>query len=79
MLFISVGRDIQQIEIGVCFCVFKFGFKSHYYFNFMRQSGVLAKYSAAETADVRLVRFSTFTKEELVNIKPFRKHGLLQK
>jgi hypothetical protein len=34
----------------------------------MRQSGALAKYSAAETAEVRFVRFSTFTKEELVRI-----------
>jgi hypothetical protein len=32
----------------------------------MRQSGVLAKYSSAEVAEVRYVRFSTFTKEELV-------------
>lgn len=45
----------------------------------MRQSGALAKYSAAETAEVRLVRFSTFTKEELVNIYSFRKPGQLLK
>ena len=56
--------ELEQIEMG----------KRHHIFECeiidiifrMRQSGALAKYSAAETADVRLVRFSTFTKEELV-------------
>jgi hypothetical protein len=42
----------------------------------MRQSGALAKYSAAETAEVRFVRFSTFTKEELVRIISLRSPGL---
>lgn len=45
----------------------------------MRQSGVLAKYSACETAEVRFVRFSTFTKEELVAITLSRSPGLSQK
>jgi hypothetical protein len=39
----------------------------------MRQSGQIAKYSAAETAKVRLVYFSSFSKEELVI--PFLKLG----
>jgi hypothetical protein len=29
----------------------------------MRQSGVIAKYSASETAEVQCLRFSTFTKD----------------
>lgn len=45
----------------------------------MRQSGVLAKYSACETAEVRLVRFSTFTKEELVAVILSRSRGQSQK
>lgn len=32
----------------------------------MRQSGIIPKYSAAETAEVLYIGFSTFTKEELV-------------
>lgn len=32
----------------------------------MRQSGQIAKYSAAEPAQVRMVQFSSFSKEELV-------------
>jgi hypothetical protein len=45
----------------------------------MRQSGVLAKYSACETAEVRYVRFSTFTKEELVHFVLFRSLGPSQR
>jgi len=41
----------------------------------MRQSGALAKYSATETAEVMFVRFSTFTKDELVSALLLRKGG----
>lgn len=34
----------------------------------MRQSGLIAKYSAAESAEVLFLRFSTFTKDEIVSI-----------
>ena len=41
----------------------------------MRQSGVISKYSATETAEVLFLRFSTFTKDELVPLSPLRKDG----
>ena len=41
----------------------------------MRQSGVISKYSATETAEVLFLRFSTFTKDELVLTPPPRKDG----
>ena len=45
----------------------------------MRQSGLIPKYSAAETAEVLFLRFSTFTKDELVLFASFRKSGQWQK
>lgn len=48
-------------------------------FNIMRQSGIIPKYSAAEAANIQFVRFSTFTKDELVTRFSFRKNGQSQK
>ena len=45
----------------------------------MRQSGLIPKYSAAESAEVLFLRFSTFTKDELVPPLSFRKDGQSQK
>lgn len=45
----------------------------------MRQSGIIPKYSAAEAANIQFVRFSTFTKDELVTRFSFRKNGQSQK
>lgn len=45
----------------------------------MRQSGIIPKYSAAEAANIQFVRFSTFTKDELVTRSSFRKNGQSQK
>ena len=45
----------------------------------MRQSGIIPKYSASETAEVLFIGFSTFTKEELVPPLQYRKSGRLPK